>query len=146
MSLFFEFIIASICSISFAILFNCPKKELLSAGVCGGIGWLIYSIIKILTSSASLSVLFASITVGLIGEALAHRNKKPATVFIVPGIIPLVPGYGLYHTMLTVIESGLGAASAIAIETIFAAISIASGLIISSALGKVFRKKVNRYS
>lgn len=146
MNLFFEFLIATICSISFAILFNCPKRELISAGLCGGLGWVVYSVIKVLTSSVSLSVLFAAIAVGLLGEALAHRNKKPATVFIVPGIIPLVPGYGLYYTMLTVIESGLGAASAIGIETIFAAISIASGLIISSALGKVFRKKANRFS
>lgn len=146
MNLFVEFLIAAICSISFAILFNCPKEELISSGLCGGMGWLLYSIIKTLTSSSSLSVLFAAIAVGLLGEALAHRNKKPATVFIVPGIIPLVPGYGLYYTMLTVIESGLGEASSIGIETIFAAISIASGLIISSALGKVFRKKATRFS
>lgn len=146
MRLLFEFFIAIICSISFAILFNCPRKELLSSGFCGGIGWLVYSIIKMLASSVSLSVLFASITVGLIGEALAHKNKRPATVFIIPGIIPLVPGYGLYYTMLKVIESGLAEAASIGVETIFAAISIASGLIISSALGKVFRKKSNRFS
>ncbi|MGB3366257.1 MAG: threonine/serine exporter family protein [Acidaminobacteraceae bacterium] len=146
MNLFFEFLIATVCSISFAVLFNCPKGELISAGLSGGLGWVIYSLIKDLTSSVSLSVLFAAIAVGLIGEALAHKNRKPATVFIVPGIIPLVPGYGLYYTMLTVIDSGLGAASAIGIETIFAAMSIASGLIISSALGKVFRKKANRFS
>ena len=146
MNLFFEFLTAMICSISFAVLFNCPRRELIGGGLCGGLGWVIYTVIKDFTSSVSLSVLFAAIAVGLIGEALAHSNKKPATVFIVPGIIPLVPGYGLYYTMLTVIESGLGAASSIGIETIFAAISIASGLVISSALGKVFRKKGNRFS
>ena len=146
MNLFFEFIIASICSISFAILFNCPKKELISGGFCGGTGWLVYSIVQLFTSSVSLSVLCAAITVGLLGEAFAHKNKRPATIFIVPGIIPLVPGYGLYYTMLKVIESGLQEASTIGIETIFAAISIASGLIISAALGKVFRKKGNRFS
>lgn len=146
MNLFFEFIIASICSMSFALIFNCPRRELISAGFCGGVGWIVYSLITVIYSSVSLSVLFAAITVGLLGEALAHRNKKPATIFIIPGIIPLVPGYGLYYTMLTVIESGLSAASSIGIETIFAAISIASGLIISSALGKVLRKKVNRFS
>lgn len=146
MNLIIEVIIATVCSIGFAIVFNCPKRVLLGAGLCGGFGWMVYLLTKMFTESLSLSALFAAIAVGLFGEALAHKKKTPATVFIIPGIVPLVPGYGLYYTMLKVIEYGFNEAATIGFEAIFVAISIASGLVISSTIGKVLRKKVNRFS
>lgn len=146
MNLILEVIIAAICSVGFAIVFNCPKRVILGAGLCGGFGWMIYLLTKLFTNSLSFAALFAAIGVGLLGEALAHLKKTPATVFIIPGIIPLVPGYGLYYTMLKVIEYGFNEAATIGFEAIFIAISIASGLVISSTIGKVLRKKVNRFS
>lgn len=75
---------------------------------------------------------------------LARNSKKPATVFIIPGIVPLVPGSGMYYTMLAITEKRFNDAANIGTETIFIAVAIAMGIIISSSLSKSIKRVKNK--
>ena len=83
---------------------------------------------------------FGALTVGILGEFLARLNKKPATLYITPGIIPLVPGAGMYYTMLALIEKDFSMAGNKGVETLFIAAAISIGIIISS----VFSRSIKR--
>ena len=45
MSYVLQFFIAAIATVTFAILFAAPKKELVFCGVSGGLAWLVYFIL-----------------------------------------------------------------------------------------------------
>lgn len=136
-----QIIYSFLSTIGFAVLFNIPKGSILMSGINGAAGWAIYMIINNIYSSPVAATFLAAITVGLIGEILAKHFKKPATVFIIPGIVPLVPGAGTYYTMLAIVEKNFLEAANIGTETLFIAGSIASGIIISSSLIKVLKKQ-----
>ena len=79
---------------------------------------------------------FASIVVGILGELFARHFKKPATVYIIPGIVPLVPGAGMYYTMLALVEKDFSLAANRGTETFFLAAAISIGIITSTSLSR----------
>ncbi len=139
-----QFFFSFICTIGFAIFFSIPKNSILKSGITGAIGWVIYIQITNIFSSTILGIFCGALTVGILGEMLARNSKKPATVFIIPGIVPLVPGSGMYYTMLAITEKRFNDAANIGTETIFIAVAIAMGIIISSSLSKSIKRVKNK--
>ena len=43
-------------------------------------------------------VITALIAVALLSEILAFLKKNPATIYLIPGLLPLVPGSGMFQT------------------------------------------------
>lgn len=145
-----QFIFAFLSTAGFAVFFNIPKDSVFKSSICGAIGWVVYIILTSSYSSTIRAALIAAITVGLVGEFMAKKYKKPATIFTIPGIIPLVPGAGMYYTMLAIIDKNFIGAAEAGTEAIFTAIAIAIGIIISSsfsrALIKIKAKESKRFS
>lgn len=135
-----DFIYAFFASIGFAVLFNIPRRETIFAGIAGGIGWVFHSKLQDFGVSVIFTAFVSALIVGIIGEILAKYRKKPATIFVIPGIITLVPGYGLYFSMLKIIEEDYTAASKVGFETLLVALVIASAIIIATTIGRVIRK------
>lgn len=77
--------------------------------------------------------------VGALGEILAIKYKKPATVFITPGIVSLVPGAGMYYTMSFLVNQDYNNALAKGTETFFVAAAIAIGVIVATMVARSFR-------
>lgn len=136
-----NFIYSFFATIGFAVLFNIPRKEMMYAGFCGATGWLVYTILKDLNVSIVFSTFIGALIVGVLAELFAIVRKKPATVFVVPGIVPFVPGYGLYYSMLKIIEENYDEATKVGFETLIVAVVIASAIIVSTTIGKLIRKK-----
>ncbi|MCR2042539.1 threonine/serine exporter family protein [Anaerosalibacter massiliensis] len=144
MELFKQFIFSFFATIGAAVLFSIPKDSIISAGAIGGFGWIIYTFILNQYSSAVAGTFFGALTVGILGELLARHFKKPATVFIIPGIIPLVPGAGMYYTMLALIEKRFYDSVNIGAETLFIAVAIAIGIVMSSSLSRSIKRVKNK--
>lgn len=135
-----HFIYAFTCTIGFAIIFNTPKNSLIKAGLSGAIGWTIYTLAFQYSASAVFSTFAGAFFVALSGEIFAIKDKNPITVYIIPGIVPLVPGYSLYYTMLSVLENDNTTAAARGGEALMVAIAIAAALTIILSLN-AFRKR-----
>lgn len=131
-------IYSMLSTFGFAILFNGPKNCLLKASVCGMMGWLVNVVAGSFMLSKTISTFLGAMTVGIMGELFAKFFKKPATMFIIPGVIPLVPGAGMYYTMLSLITGEFNETAQLGSETVFTAFSIAIAIIISSSLNKAF--------
>lgn len=133
-------IFAFLSTVGFSVLFTTPKDSIVKAGIVGSIGWGLYYISSLVLNNSIISTLIASISIGIVGELFAKYYKKPATVFIIPGIIPLVPGAGMYYTMLELVEKNYYAAVDMGTETFFLAAAISIGLIISTTLSTSIKR------
>ncbi|MBU5257410.1 threonine/serine exporter family protein [Tissierella praeacuta] len=140
MNIIKQLILSFMSTIGFSVLFSSPKENLIYAGIAGSMGWTIYYITANLLHSNIIGTFFGAITVGLLGELLARLCKKPATIYITSGIVPLVPGAGMYYTMLAIIENDFNLAANKGVETFFIAITIAIGIIISSGFSKSIKR------
>ena len=119
-----------ITSACFGVIFKAPKSELLYCGVVGAIGFAVLEI----TGSA----FFATVVVAFLSLCFARFRKNIATIYLVTGIIPYVPGAGIFNTMYYLVF-GMGAESLEAgINTMMTAGSIALGVIFVFSLDKVF--------
>ena len=132
-------IYAFLCTIGFAILFNIPKQNIIQSGIAGALGWMAYTNAQSMIDSVVFSAFLGAFVVGVVGEIFARIYKEPGTIFVVPGIIPLVPGYGLYYAMLKSVENDYEAAIQVGLETFLVAIAIASAIIASTSLGRIFK-------
>ena len=93
-----EAIVAMLATISFAILFNAPKKEVIHCGLTGSLAWTIYYGMTQEDMNSVLASLVASFGLTILSRAFAVIRKHPVTVYLLPGIFPLVPGAGIYYT------------------------------------------------
>lgn len=91
-------IISMLATISFAILFNAPKKEVLFCGLTGSVGWMVYYICTQNTMNPVLASVIATFCLTVLARALSVIRKNPVTVYLLTGIFPLVPGAGIYYT------------------------------------------------
>ena len=93
-----EFIVAMVATISFAILFNAPKKEVIYCGLTGALGWTIYYAMTQNACNSVLAALTATFCLTILSRCFAVIRKNPVTMYVLPGIFPLVPGAGIYYT------------------------------------------------
>lgn len=135
----YPLIYAYLATIGFSYIFNAPKKAIFLIGFIGTLGWLSYSGIVILNDSKILGSFIGAFVVTTSSELSARRFKMPATIFLIPGIIPLVPGSGLYYTMLLFIQKNDASAIRVGTETVF----IAGAIAIAIATSASFFKKRN---
>lgn len=141
MTYLLNFVYGFMCTVGFAVLFNVPRKSILKAGLVGGVGWAIKHAIIQLDYSIVVSTLVASLVIALLGELFAVTDKQPATLYLIPGIIPLVPGFGLYYTMLSLLEQNYEMALQHGIETVVTSALIAAALTIVLSIN-AYRKSV----
>lgn len=132
----YAFFLSFIGTMGFAIFFNAPKKTLFLSGFSGGFGWIVYMFLDQNGNGAVFSNFIAAIAVSILGEVFARASKNPVTTFIIPSIIPLVPGYGLYLTMLLLVQKDYAKGVAKGVETFFIAGAIAVGVLIVSSIVK----------
>ncbi len=115
--------------ICYARLMNAPARSILPAALAGGAGYVLYD--RIAGRGYDIPAYFAaSLVVAVTAEILARRMKMPSVCFVLPGIVPLVPGLGLYQTMLYLIEKqyaeavSLGARTALYAGTIAVTVGV----------------------
>jgi uncharacterized membrane protein YjjB (DUF3815 family) len=140
--LIYEILFSYFATIFFAYIFNAPKKSIFITGLIGTIGWLVYIYFFNIHQAIVLGSFVGALVVGLLSEFFARQFKMPVTIFLTSGIIPLVPGAGLYYTMFELVQNNYAAAVSKGVETIFIAGSIAVAIAISSSLFKKKKKNI----
>ena len=137
-NIFIQFIAGFVVSASFGIFFNAPKKSVFTCGLIGAIGWLVHVMTNLL-------LVDGAVCVGVLSTNASRILKLPATIFIYTGMVPLVPGYGMYNTMQNIVTKNYGVASQVGIETILQAGAIAMGILLASVFSSsIQRVKIQR--
>ena len=133
-----NFFFSCLATIGFSIFFNSPIKSLIPAGTIGGIGWTVYKILFKFYENAILANFFAAALISILSEILARKMKYPAIIFVIPGILPLIPGLGLYNTMLSLVEGNYTNAMSVGTNALFVSFSIAMGILLITSLVKTY--------
>ena len=136
MPVYMHFLYSTIATIGFSVFLNAPKSALIPAGLTGGIGWSIYYFLIHTTNNDILANFLASILVALISEILARKLKYPAILFVIPWIIPLVPGLGMYNTMLYLVQSNYELAISKGANVLFIGGAISLGVLVVTSLSR----------
>ena len=127
---FTQFVVAVIATISFGITFHVPKRHYLAGGLTGAVGWMVY----ILGVTAPIAVLIATLPLTLCARFFSVCHKAPVTVFLLPGIFPLVPGAGIYYTAYYFLRDDRSLFLNKGVETLKIAMALALGIALVCSL------------
>lgn len=118
-------------SMAIGILYRIPRSVLLYASATGAAAWLVNQSLVDAGANIVTAGFCGSVTVGVMAEILARLLRKPATIFVIPGFIPLVPGREAYTTMRYLVEGQYLPAVSQGVQTLLLAGAIASGIFVS---------------
>ncbi|HHT73324.1 MAG TPA: threonine/serine exporter [Firmicutes bacterium] len=131
-----------IAAAAFALIYRVPRGEIVHCGLVGAGGWLVFSSARLIGEVGAYFL--ASAAVALISEVLARQRYQPVIVYLIPGVIPLVPGGMAYTTMMHFLHNEYGAGLELMAATFFAAGAIAGGITVVSSGFRVFSARKNR--
>lgn len=138
-----QFIAAFIGTVSFSLIYHVHKRYYPACGMIGGIGWMIY-LVSIPYISVAEASFFATCVVTFCSRACAIYQKCPVTIFLIPGIFPLVPGAGIYWTAYYLVTNQNSLCLQSGISTIKTAFAIVLGIVFLFEIPQSFFQKVFR--
>lgn len=127
-------LLAFIGSFATSLTFNIKGHKLVFAGFSGLIGYFVYSVVFHITGHSNFAILIGATAVGLYSETAARVLKSPATVFSIPGILPLVPGIAAYEMIRFLVGSEPVSAVGKLTETLGGAGAITFGIMLVTAV------------
>jgi uncharacterized membrane protein YjjB (DUF3815 family) len=79
-----------------------PARAAAQAAAVGALAWLLFRTTTVATSllDPGIATLGVTILIGVVGRLLARRSGAPAALWVVPAILPLLPGLQLVQAML----------------------------------------------
>lgn len=138
-SLLMQFIFAFIATCGLSIIFRVPVCKIPVCGLIGSLGWVVYQVSVSCELSGIMACFLGSCAVALLSDISSKVLKEAATVFIIPGIMCLVPGAGMYRAMLCLLHNDMSGFATEGTQTMLAAGAIAVGLLVMGSLLKIIR-------
>lgn len=126
-------------AVAFAFIYNVPKNQIINAGIMGGLGWLVFSLSQIAIGEIGGMFLGAT-SVAFCSEFFARGFKQPVIIYLIPGVIPLVPGGRAYLTMLSFLQHDYTEGLTLLVSTFFLAGAVAAGIIIASSIFRIYSR------
>ena len=138
-----QLVAAFVGTVGFSALFGAPRRFYLYCGLAGMAGWAVYLLVAAGHSVVG-AAFFAALTVAAISHVMAKICRCPVTVFLICGIIPLVPGGGIFWTAYYIVANQLHMAAETGFVALKVTIAIAGGIILASGIiNKLFIRKKN---
>lgn len=125
---------AAIGTLGFSIYFRVSEKNVIASTAGGAVGWAVYLLIYHFSVNLFISNLVAAFVVYIWAEVMARFLKAPSNTYLIPGIIPLLPGGALYYTMNGLVEGNKEQFVANGINTVLITFGIAAGMVICAVL------------
>lgn len=135
---------ATLGALGFGLIFNVKKNKLIYVMIGGFINYLAYMLTFNFTNNIFLSAAICAITTSLYSEIMAILLKCPATIFILTGLIPSVPGSSLFYTMQNLVLKNSNDALKQGIITIEVILGIVAGMLFASVIIAIINTKKQR--
>lgn len=121
-------------AVAFAFMCNVDGRCLPWALVNTAITYALYLVLEVYVHDIFINFLLATILAATLSEVFARIIKAPATIFLVPTIIPYVPGGALYYTMNYLVSGEIERASVQGTQMGLMFLGIAVGLSVVTVL------------
>lgn len=90
---------AGVGSLGFCWLFNVRRDRIPFVVVGAMVTWLLYLLAEAAGWDVFSCAMAATVFATIVSEVLAHVQKAPVTAFLMPVLIPMIPGGSLYNTV-----------------------------------------------
>ena len=130
---------AGIGTLGFSIYFRVRERNVAASTVAGILGWAIYLLVYYFSEDLFLSNFVAAFLVYIYAEIMARVLKAPSNIFLIPGIIPLLPGGTLYYTMYSIVDGNTDLMISEGTKTVAITFGIAAGIVVGTVLFSYFR-------
>jgi len=134
MTIFWQCIYAFFSCVGFSIIFNVRGKMIIYAAIGGALGCLVFELVALFFNAELTQYFMAACTIALFCEITARIKKVPVTICLIPGLIPYVPGGGIYYTMMHFINGDTHEFLTSFVRTVSIAGSLSFGTIVMSSL------------
>lgn len=124
-------------SLGFGILFHIKGRKLLIASLGGLMSWTVFLLLEPVLPGEAVRYFLSSAAVTVYAEVFARVIKTPTTTFLVPSLIPLIPGGALYYTMNYALNEQWPAFADKAVYTLGLAAALALGIIAVTTLTRM---------
>lgn len=131
-------------TIGFSLLFHVKGWKLLPIALGGAASTAIYLWIMAVSEEKALAVLVATTAMGVLAEIFARCFKAPVISFLVPMLIPLIPGSDLYYATSYLIRGDSAAFAARSELLLWQAGGIAFGIILAACMTHIPRMKIRK--
>lgn len=125
----------------FSIILEVPRKYVGYAGVVGAFGWFVYLVLSEFGYSVLVCNFVAAILISIGAQILARICKTLVTIFNIAGIMPLVPGAGMYRIVYYTLNGDSSLASFYVNQTMQIAGMISIGIFLVDVIFRQFLKK-----
>lgn len=133
-----QILMGTLGSLGFSVIFHVRGWKLILAALGGGLSWSLYLLLASVLPGEFTRYFICAFFVAVYAEFFARRLKTPATTFLIPSIIPHIPGGSLYHTMRYALLRQWSACFQQAFHTIMLALGLALGIVaVLSILGVI---------
>lgn len=135
-NLLVECLFCAIASAGFCIIFNVWGHGFGLCLVGGALSWCAYRVCAALGLSDPVGFLIGSSLAALYSEIMARVRHCPTTAYLIAGLIPLIPGSDIYHTMVCAVRGDTDGFMARGTRTAALAGALAVGILM---IATVFR-------
>ncbi|OFO60091.1 hypothetical protein HMPREF3023_04430 [Peptoniphilus sp. HMSC075B08] len=140
-----QFFLSTLATYGFTTYFKLPKRVRIITSALSGFIWVVYELLFDFSNNYMVSYLLSSFLIGVCSESFAVYFKKPATVFTLPCLVPLVPGAGMYYIMYYFIESNYAVMREHVIKTTLTTSALALGIVLSQGIVRIIRELFRNY-
>ena len=134
----------AIGTLGFSILFYIHPRRLPLATLGGILCTAVYLLAGHWIGGELLPNLLGAVVGAGFSEICARMTKVPVPIYMVPCVMPLVPGSALYAAMFNFVAGNYLAAADAALTTLVVALGIAGGIVIASVIGLLIRPRKHR--
>ena len=135
---------AFIGTVGFSVIFGVPRKNYVQTAVVATVGWVAYlALFRFTVLGPAISTFVATVIVASLARMFASWFKTPSTVYLIPGVFPMIPGGGIFWTTFFLVSSRLSLALHAGMLALEVTAAIVLGIVLVSALPKrlFYRKK-----
>ncbi len=117
-------------ALGFSMIFR-VNKRLIPAVMAGAfLCWAVYLLVVRDGEDVFVPSLISSAACAAYAQIAARMLKAPATIFLIPEVVPLIPGSGLYYTMSHAVSKHWFLMRYFGYRTMMCALGIAAGICI----------------
>ncbi len=127
---------------AFAILIETPKKYILYTASTGAIGGTILLLSMHHNISEVAAYFLSAFVITVVSNILAKILKTPVTVFLIGGILPTVPGAGVYQVAYHIIMGDQDGSLYYFVETLKYAGAISLAIFIAETIFRVIMREI----
>lgn len=135
---------AVVGTMGFCLFFRLRFNRLPVIAVLSALCYTTYLIVLNFNMSDFAANTIAAIITAAFSECMAVFFRAPVTVFLIPSILPLIPGAALYYTMEAIFRNDISDAVYYAASMCRAIGGLVFGIIIVSTIVRCFRDRKNK--